>query len=131
MDSIGLRITLCLTFVIAGIAITWTSRAAATGRLGRNSLAGIRTPTTMHSDETWSAAHGASRPWTDIGGGLAIVAGLSALIPMSEAMLTALGFAGAACLLGFTLGGAWVGVRAAREVASDDDTSGASRTMEH
>ncbi|MFC9516472.1 SdpI family protein [Nocardiaceae bacterium NPDC056970] len=116
MDSIGLRIALCLTFVIAGIAIAWTSRAAASGRLGRNSYAGIRTPTTMHSDETWTAAHRASRPWTDIGGGLSIVAGLGALVPMSESMLTMLGGIGAACLLGFTLSGAWVGVRAAREV---------------
>ncbi|MCA1008249.1 SdpI family protein [Rhodococcus hoagii] len=116
MDSIGLRIALCLTFVIAGIAIAWTSRAAASGRLGRNSYAGIRTPTTMHSDETWTAAHRASRPWTDIGGGLSIVAGLGALVPMPESMLTMLGGIGAACLLGFTLSGAWVGVRAAREV---------------
>ncbi|WP_420881550.1 SdpI family protein [Rhodococcus sp. (in: high G+C Gram-positive bacteria)] len=121
MDSIGLRITLCLTFVIAGIAIAWTSRAAASGRLGRNSLAGIRTPTTMHSDETWSAAHRASRTWTDIGGGLSIAIGFGALVPMSEPMLTALGLAGAACLLGFTLCGAWVGVRAARDAGSDRD----------
>lgn len=133
MDAIGLRIALCLTLVVAGIAIAWTSRAAAKGRLGRNSFAGIRTPTTMHSDETWFAAHRASRKWTDIGGGLSIAIGLGALVPMPEPMFAALGLAGAACLLGFTLRGAWVGVRTAREVTSDEDTSAGSvnSTQEH
>lgn len=120
MDGIGLRITLCLTFVIAGIAIAWTSRAAARGRLGRNPYAGIRTRTTMHSDETWSAAHRASRPWTDIGGGLSVLVGAGTLFPLPEPALTALVGVGAVGLLGFTLGGAWVGIRAARALPSDD-----------
>ncbi|WFR74687.1 hypothetical protein P9209_23820 [Prescottella defluvii] len=48
----------------------------------------------MASDATWIAAHRASRPLTEIGGWLAIVAGLGALVPMEESMLTALGIAG-------------------------------------
>lgn len=114
MDAIGLRIALSLTFVIAGAVIAWTSRAAASGRLRRNAYLGIRTPTTMYSDDAWSTAHRVSKPWTAIGGGLAILAGLGALVPMPESMLTALGGVGAACLLGFTLVGAWLGIRAVK-----------------
>ncbi|WP_430331781.1 SdpI family protein [Rhodococcus sp. ACT016] len=114
MDSIGLRVALCLTFTIVGALIVWTARAAASGRLRRNPYVGVRTPTTMASDATWTAAHRASRPLTEIAGWLSIVAGLGALAPMPESMLTTLVGVGAACLLGFALTGAWIGVRAAR-----------------
>ncbi|MDH6675820.1 putative membrane protein [Rhodococcus sp. LBL1] len=122
MDSIGLRVALCLTFTIAGAVIVWTARAAASGRLGRNPYVGVRTPSTMASDTTWIAAHRASRPLTEIGGWLAIVAGLGALVPMDESMLTAVGIAGAGCLVGFALAGAWFGVRAARAVPTEPDS---------
>ncbi|WP_433611565.1 SdpI family protein [Prescottella agglutinans] len=130
MDSIGLRVALCLTFTIAGTALVWTARAAASGRLGRNPYVGVRTPTTMASDTTWIAAHRASRPFTEIGGWLAIVAGLGALIPMSETMLTALGIAGAACLVGFALVGAWIGVRAARSTPPEPENHGPATTQQ-
>ena len=121
MDSIGLRVALCLTFTIAGVLIVWTARAAASGRLGRNPYAGIRTPTTMASDAAWTAAHRAGRPLTEIGGWLSILTGLGALAPMPEPMLTALVGVGAACLLVFALTGAWIGVRAARETTPEPE----------
>ncbi|PTR22886.1 SdpI/YhfL family protein [Rhodococcus sp. OK519] len=121
MDGIGLQIALCLTFVIAGVTIAWTSWAAANGRLRRNPYLGIRTPTVMFSDETWATAHRASRAWTGIGGAASVVTGLAVLVPMSEAAHTALAGVGAACLLGFTLIGARVGVQAARDVISAGD----------
>ncbi|WP_460973626.1 SdpI family protein [Prescottella soli] len=130
MDSIGLRVALCLTFTIAGAVIVWTARAAASGRLGRNPYVGVRTPSTMASDATWIAAHRASRPLTEIGGWLAIVAGLGALVPMEESMLTALGIAGAGCLVGFALAGAWFGVRAARDTPLEPEDHGPATTQQ-
>lgn len=121
MDGIGLQIALGLTFVLAGVTIAWTSWAAANGRLGRNPYLGIRTSTVMSSDETWATAHRASRPWTGIAGAISIATGLGVFAPMSEPILTTLVGVGAACLLGFTLIGAWVGIRAARDAGRDRD----------
>lgn len=121
MDSIGLRVLLWLTFTIAGAAVVWASRAAASGRLKRNPYAGIRTPSTMVSDEAWTTAHRAGSRTMQIGGYCSILTGFSALAPLSETWLTVLGSVGAACLLGFTLVGAWIGVRAARSVPLDPE----------
>ncbi|WP_305094494.1 SdpI family protein [Prescottella sp. R16] len=116
MESIGLRIVLCLTFTIGGALVVWTARSAGSGRLRRNHYVGIRTATTMAGDEAWTVAHRAGRPLTETGGWLMILAGLAALIPMPEAALTAVTVTGVACLGGFTGAGAWVGIRAARNL---------------
>ncbi|SHU72589.1 Predicted integral membrane protein [Mycobacteroides abscessus subsp. abscessus] len=46
---------LVVTVVLA--AVSWR---AATGRLARNQLTGIRTPSTMRSDQAWVAGHRAA-----------------------------------------------------------------------
>ncbi|WP_137725688.1 SdpI family protein [Prescottella subtropica] len=120
MESIGLRIVLCLTFTIGGALIVWALRSAASGRLRRNHYVGIRTATTMASDEAWTVAHRAGRPLTETGGWLMIVAGLAALVPMPESALTTVTVAGVVALGGFTGAGAWVGIRAARALPGDE-----------
>lgn len=44
-------------FGLAGVIVVALGRMAATGRLPRNVLAGIRIPSTMRSDEAWHAGH--------------------------------------------------------------------------
>jgi hypothetical protein len=49
-----------LKFGLAGVVVVVLGRLAATGRLPRNVLAGIRIPSTMRSDEAWRAGHRAA-----------------------------------------------------------------------
>lgn len=58
---------------IAVLMATVTSRAAS-GRLRRNQWTGIRTPSTMRSDEAWVAGHAAAQRLTPLFFGYAIVA---------------------------------------------------------
>ncbi len=64
-----------LLMVGAGVLVIGIARRTADGRLGRNSLAGTRTKTTMASDESWLAAHQAGRPLTEWGGRVAALSG--------------------------------------------------------
>ncbi|TQL79438.1 SdpI/YhfL family protein [Stackebrandtia endophytica] len=66
------KLVLTPLILATGGLIIWLARAAAKGRLGRNPFAGIRTPTTMASDEAWRTAHVAARVPTEIGGWCAI-----------------------------------------------------------
>lgn len=58
---------------IAVLMAVITSRAAS-GRLRRNQWTGIRTPSTMRSDEAWVAGHAAAQRLTPLFFGYAIVA---------------------------------------------------------
>jgi hypothetical protein len=44
----------------AGVTVLGLGRLAAAGRLPRNLVAGIRLPSTLHSDEAWRAGHRAA-----------------------------------------------------------------------
>ena len=50
-----------IVFILGGILVAAVSEAAARGRLGINSVAGIRTRAVMMSDEAWIAGHRAGR----------------------------------------------------------------------
>lgn len=45
---------------LIGLLVWVVARAAASGRLGRNGVVGIRTRATQASDEAWRAAHAAA-----------------------------------------------------------------------
>lgn len=46
-----------IRFGLAGVIVVGLGRLAASGRLPRNLIAGIRLPSTMRSDEAWRAGH--------------------------------------------------------------------------
>lgn len=111
----GLLVTkaiLCLTMVGAGGAVIWAARAAASGRLKRNFIAGIRTRSTLASDEAWLAAHQAARSLTELGGWSSIATGVLILLASTDAQLGVITIAGSVVLLVLVIAGAYRGVRA-------------------
>lgn len=77
-DSVALTVFMAVTFVFLTallIAIDW---AAAKGRLRRNQFVGIRTPSTMRSDQAWVAGHRAALRLTPlhVATGIALVVGV-------------------------------------------------------
>lgn len=114
-DFLTLRIVMFVVMMGSGVLLMWMARAAASGRLKRNSIAGIRTPSTMLSDETWLAAHVRAKRPTILAGIAAVATGLIALVPMPEVALATTVLVGCAVILGFVLYGARVGSRAAVE----------------
>jgi uncharacterized membrane protein len=64
---------LSAVLVLAGMAVYITGRMASQGTLRRNYFVGIRTRTTMASDEAWAAAHRAGGRWMAAAGFVMIV----------------------------------------------------------
>ena len=107
------RIVLLVTMGGSGALLIWMARAAASGKLKRNSLAGIRTPSTMASDEAWLAAHVRAKRATLTTGYVAVATGAVALIPMPPAALAITVLAGAALMILVMMWGTRVGIKAA------------------
>lgn len=119
-NDLFIRILLAVVMVASGCLMIWMARAAASGRLKRNAIAGIRTSVTMASDEAWLAAHIRAKQATIWGGIAGVIAGLGALLPVPSAGLAAIVLAGCAAMLGFVLYGAAVGSRAAAAAQTPD-----------
>lgn len=109
------RIVLFVVMGGTGVLLLWMARAAATGRLRRNQWAGIRTPSTMTSDEAWLAAHQRAERPTQLAAAVSILVALSVAIPSSDTILFGSVMVGAAVILGLVVHGAIVGGRAARQ----------------
>ncbi|TQF66103.1 SdpI family protein [Rhodococcus spelaei] len=120
MESLATHALIFLSLTGGGAVVIWVARAGARGRLRRNGFVGFRTPTTMASDEAWAAAHRAGGRLAEIGGWCLAAAGIATLFPVSESARTAVSLCGAILLGGFVAAGAWVGVRAARDIAPPD-----------
>lgn len=101
-----------LTAVALGPFVWWLTRQAATGALGRNPWAGLRTSRTMQSDEAWLTGHLAALEhaagMARRTGGMGALAVVMALLGHTPQALIA-GFAAMALLLH----GAFTSVRAA------------------
>jgi len=70
---------------LSGAAVIATARMAATGRLRRNVLAGIRIPSTMHSDDAWRAGHVAAATALTVAGlGPIAAAAIAAKAPVDH-----------------------------------------------
>jgi dolichol kinase len=108
------RIILFLVMVGAGVLLIWMADAAASGRLKRNQLAGIRSPSTMASEEAWLAAHVRARRATVYAGVLSMVSGTFALVPLPMPVVTIGVLVAALGVLGFVFYGARVGSAAAK-----------------
>ncbi|QCR40755.1 hypothetical protein C1N74_10260 [Microbacterium sp. SGAir0570] len=107
------RIVLFVPMGGAGALLIWMARAAASGKLKRNSLAGIRTPSTMASDEAWLAAHERSKGATLLTGYLAVAIGVVSLVPMPPAALGIMVLVGAVLMVIVMMWGTRVGIKAA------------------
>lgn len=68
--------------VIGGIVQLMVMSRAASGRLGRNKFAGIRTRATMLSDDNWLEAHQAARPFGMRSGQAFLASGL--VVPVAR-----------------------------------------------
>ncbi|MGY2900276.1 hypothetical protein ACVKXF_002931 [Curtobacterium sp. PvP017] len=55
------------------VLVMWLTWRAATGQLGRNYLAGVRTRATMSSDDAWRTGHRAALPPTLISGVITVL----------------------------------------------------------
>ncbi|WP_349426176.1 SdpI family protein [Microbacterium sp. LWS13-1.2] len=111
------RAVLFVVMVGAGILLIWMANAAASGRLKRNQLAGIRIPSTMASEEAWLAAHVRARGATVCAGVISILGGAFALVPVPMPVVTIGVLLAAVAALGFVLYGAQVGGTAAKAIS--------------
>ena len=130
------RLPLVVTAVMAAIviiamclAVIVMSRLAANGKLPRNQWAGIRTPSTMRSEQAWVAAHRAALRLTPLY--LIITAvgcaalGWAALYASTPGVILAVGAGGFAALLAGLICATIIAGRAAK--SADDGPEGRRR----
>ena len=102
----------------AGLMLIWMARAAASGKLKRNSIAGIRTSKTMASEEAWRAAHVRTKTHTMIAGAVSLIGGVIALLPIGIGLMMFAVMVATGITFGLVTYAAIVGGRAADEVAT-------------
>lgn len=117
-DDVGVSVVLFVLMFGAGVLLVWMARAAASGRLKRNSTAGIRVPSTMASDEAWLAAHVRAKRPTMLAGFVSMGSALFALLPVPAPVLAAAVIVACAVMIGCLIYGARVGSAAASGVAT-------------
>ena len=104
----------------SGLVIMWMGNRMTDRRFGPNKWAGIRTPSTMKSDEAWYAAHDVGGPWMSRGGLLAAVGGLASMLAAalgaSEGWVFGLVMAGTIPMVVMLIAATVLGARAAREI---------------
>ena len=70
--------------VVGGIVLIVLGALARAGRLTRQSVVGLRTETTMTSDEAWNAAHLAGASWVIGAGVVLLIGGFAVMLTESE-----------------------------------------------
>jgi len=111
-----------IVFMLGGILVTAISEAAARGRLGVNSIAGIRTRALMMSEEAWTAGHRAARIPMALAGLVMFLTGAAVLAVRPDAGTTGqLVLAAAAAAVVLVLVGAVVATPAARRALISAD----------
>lgn len=109
-------VVLLLVLAGAGLLLVWCARATADGRIDRNQVAGIRTATTLASDEAWRTAHRAARPLSEAAGWVLVAAAPVLFLVDDDAGLVVV-LVAAGLTLALTVGGLVVGTRAVRREA--------------
>ncbi|WP_251153012.1 SdpI family protein [Cellulosimicrobium sp. Marseille-Q4280] len=107
-------VVLLLVLAGAGILLVWCARATASGRVGRNQVAGIRTATTLASDDAWRTAHRAARPLSEAAGWVLVAAAPVLFLVDGEGAELVVTLVATTVTLGLTVAGAVVGTRAVR-----------------
>jgi uncharacterized membrane protein len=102
-----------IVILLAGLLIVWLAIRSWQGRLTRNYIAGVRTPSTMRSDEAFRIANKAAAPFSLVSGILFALTGVvAAVVPVHTAtVVLPTGVVIAAVVV--VIGGL-IGVRAAR-----------------
>lgn len=114
-------IVAAIALVIGGLVVAWVGRLGLQDRLPRQHWAGMRTRTTLATDDSWVAAHRASGRATVTGGVVMALGGIAAILSNSDEetaagiLMGALAVAGVAIVVGVVRG-----QRAAREVLGTD-----------
>ncbi|OLT37854.1 hypothetical protein BJF79_28790 [Actinomadura sp. CNU-125] len=81
-----------LVIAAAGVLVVVVGRGTATGRIGRNEFAGIRTKRSMADDESWTIVHRGAQPWMVAGGAVMVLTGvISAAVPGEAASAITMG----------------------------------------
>lgn len=108
------------SMLVAGLVIMWIGNRMAEGRFTRNRWAGIRTPSTMKSDEAWLAAHEAGAPLMSSAGTLGAAGGLVGVIAgvlgASEGVVVGLILVGALLMTVLLIAATVKGARTARDI---------------
>jgi uncharacterized membrane protein len=114
-----MAVWLGLLWLVAGSVMAAVGWLGSNGKLRRNHWAGIRLPSTMASDDAWTAAHDEGGRWLAGGGGLVAVIGLLliAFRPV-DTSTAAISIVLAFFMLVTVIGAAAVGSRAAKNVVT-------------
>ena len=99
-----------IILVVVGLGIAVCAWLFREGKIKRNYLLGIRTPSLMASDAAWYAGHRAAAPWLLAAGSVAVVAGIASMYVDSSAS-GAVQFAGLVLMLLAVIAGTVVAVR--------------------
>jgi uncharacterized membrane protein len=105
-----------VALIVGGVAVTAAAAMARAGRLSRQSWVGIRTRTTLASDEAWDAAHRAGASWVMVGGIIMALGGLLTFLTESEGAATTVALVSVVVALVPILIGGVLGQAAARRV---------------
>ena len=105
-----------LLLIAGGVLLAWAGWLGMTDRLALNSWAGIRTETTMRSQETWEAAHHAGSPWIIAGGIVLVITGGAMIVVGDETTAAYVSLIGAIVLAALVIAGGWIGQQAARRI---------------
>lgn len=84
----------------AGVVILVLGVLSQMGKLARNGIAGVRTPTTMRTDETWRASQRAAAPLTIAMGVVLILGGAVSLLFDDDSGVVVLVACGVVLVLG-------------------------------
>ena len=105
---------------LSGLLIMWMGNRMTDGRFAPSKWAGIRTPSTMKSDEAWYAAHEVGGPWMSRGGLVAAAGGLTSMLAgalgFSEGWVAGFVLAGTLPMIVMLFMATFLGARAAREI---------------
>ena len=108
--AVGLGLVLLASGAILAVVAFRSQR----GTLPRNWIVGIRTTTTLASDEAWDAAHRAGARALSTGAWGTAAAGMALLLRPSNGVGLAVIMAGLGWLLGWVFRAGYLGTRAAR-----------------
>lgn len=113
-----MTITIAILFLVLAVTSVITIALAAVGRLGRNRFVGIRTATTLVSDDAWKRAHRAGLMPACVGASVCALFAVVAIVLVRTAGSEPLAKTMTGCsIVAILAGGVWSTIRASRDTA--------------